>query len=291
MNVHTPTSLAQACELLAANSEAELLAGGTDFMVEVNYRHRSPSAVVALCRVPETKGWRVESNADGSETIWLGATLTFTEMGNPDLARLLPALAQAARTVGSPQIRNAGTLGGNLGTASPAGDSLPVLTALDAKVVLHSAEASREIALNDFIVGPKQTTLQAGEVIVAVRLPKVAAHSEFLKVGTRNAMVISVAGLALFARTDISRVCVGLGSVAAVPLRASEAEAWISPRLDWETMTPPTQDELDTFAELVAEAASPIDDHRSTADYRRHAVGVMAKRALQRAFAGGSNNA
>lgn len=112
MNVHIPESLAQACELLAENSEAELLAGGTDFMVEVNYRHRSPSAVVALSKVPETKGWRVEPNASGDETIWLGATLTFAEMGSPDLARLLPALSQAARTVGSPQIRNAGTLGG-----------------------------------------------------------------------------------------------------------------------------------------------------------------------------------
>lgn len=162
-----------------------------------------------------------------------------------------------------------------------------MLAALDAKVVLRSPETSREIGLNDFIVGPKQTALQAGEVIEAVRLPKVTAHSEFLKVGTRNAMVISVAGLALFARTDISRVCVGLGSVAAVPVRAVEAEAWISPRLDWETMAPPTQTELDTFAELVAQAASPIDDHRSTADYRRHAVGVMARRALLRAFSGG----
>jgi len=295
MNVHVARSVDEACALLADNPEAQVLAGGTDFMVEVNYRHRSPSAVVAINRVPETSGWSVERNqvewnggrGDATaETIRLGATLTFAEMEDPAFVNLLPALSQAARTVGSPQIRNAGTLGGNLGTASPAGDSLPVLAALDSKVILRSAETSRQVELSDFIVGPKQTTLQPTEIIEAVLVPKVAGHSEFLKVGTRNAMVISVAGLALFARTDIARVCVGLGSVAAVPVRAVAAEDWISPRLDWENMSAPTQTELDTFASLVAQATSPIDDHRGTADYRRHAVGVMAKRALQRAFSG-----
>lgn len=307
MNIHIATSLDDACQMLADNPEAEVLAGGTDFMVEVNYRHRSPAAVVAISQVPEIGGWRVEagttdgtngeagSGSDGetgsgsdSETssIRLGAALTFSQIANSELAKLLPALAQAARTVGSPQIRNAGTLGGNLGTASPAGDSLPVLAALDAKIMLRSARASREVSLNELITAPKQTCLEAGELIEAIRLPQAVGHSEFLKVGTRNAMVISVAGLALFARTDIQRVCVGLGSVSAVPVRAAEAEDWISPRLDWQTMAPPTEAELDTFGDLVSQASSPIDDHRSTADYRRHAVGVMAKRALLRAFAG-----
>ena len=226
-----------------------------------------------------------------ADTIRLGATLTFTDMADPAFASLLPAMAQAARTVGSPQIRNAGTLGGNLGTASPAGDSLPVLAALDARIVLRQAETSRTLALSEFIVGPKQTALQPGELIEAVLVPKPTGPSEFLKVGTRNAMVISVAGLALFARTDISRVCVGLGSVAAVPVRATQAEDWISPRLDWQGRTPPSAAELDRFGELVMDAASPIDDHRSTADYRLHAIGVLAKRALSRAFAGtGSGN-
>lgn len=299
MNIHIAKSLDDACQALADNPEAEVLAGGTDFMVEVNYRHRSPAAVVAISQVPEIGGWRVEAgttdgaggagDSDGgtaTDSIWLGAALTFSQIANSELAELLPALAQAARTVGSPQIRNAGTLGGNLGTASPAGDSLPVLAALDAKIMLRSAQASREVSLGEFITGPKQTCLEAGELIEAIRVPRAVGHSEFLKVGTRNAMVISVAGLALFARTDIERVCVGLGSVSAVPVRAAEAEDWISPRLDWQTMTPPTEAELDTFGDLVSEASSPIDDHRSTADYRRHAVGVMAKRALLRAFSG-----
>ena len=300
MTVTSATSLPHACEVLADNPETQVLAGGTDFMVEVNYRHRSPTAVLAIGALAETSGWRVEPGGGAGETttgdtsgdtIRLGATLTFTDMADPAFASLLPAMSQAARTVGSPQIRNAGTLGGNLGTASPAGDSLPVLAALDARIVLRQAEASRTLALSEFIVGPKQTALQPGELIEAVLVPKPTGPSEFLKVGTRNAMVISVAGLALFARTDISRVCVGLGSVAAVPVRATQAEDWISPRLDWQGLTPPSAAELDRFGELVMDAASPIDDHRSTADYRLHAIGVLAKRALSRAFAGtGSGN-
>ena len=334
MNVKVARTLSEACEMLAENPEAELLAGGTDFMVEVNYRHRSPKAVVAINRVHEIAGWRLEDGGSNG-TLRIGANMTYTEMAVPAFARLLPALTQAARTVGSPQIRNAGTIGGNLGTASPAGDTLPVLAALDAKVSLRSAEGSRELSLSDFIIGPKQTALQQGEIIEGVRVPLVAMpvgaagdgdrdkegsskrqggsdlphwdgvgnHSddggsgsnidssigsgEFLKVGTRNAMVISVAGLALIARHDIQRVCVGLGSVAAVPVRPTEAEEWISPRLDWQQRSLLDPSDVETFGEMVAQAASPIDDHRSTAVYRSHAIGVMAKRALVRTF--GSN--
>ena len=288
--------MSEACEMLAENPESEVLAGGTDFMVEVNYRHRSPKAVVAINRVHEIAGWRLEDGGSNG-TLRIGANMTYTEMAVPAFARLLPALTQAARTVGSPQIRNAGTIGGNLGTASPAGDTLPVLAALDAKVSLRSAEGSRELALSDFITGPKQTALQQGEIIEGVRVPLAAPQNgensstigrgEFLKVGTRNAMVISVAGLALIARHDIQRVCVGLGSVAAVPVRPTEAEEWISPRLDWQQRSPLDPGDVETFGEMVAQAASPIDDHRSTAVYRSHAIGVMAKRALVRTF--GSN--
>ena len=288
--------MSEACEMLAENPEAEVLAGGTDFMVEVNYRHRSPKAVVAINRVHEIADWRLEDGGSNG-TLWIGANLTYTEMATPAFARLLPALTQAARTVGSPQIRNAGTIGGNLGTASPAGDTLPVLAALDAKISLRSAESSRELTLSDFITGPKQTALQQGEIIEGVRVPLAAPQNggngssigrgEFLKVGTRNAMVISVAGLALIARHDIQRVCVGLGSVAAVPVRPTEAEEWISPRLDWQRRSPLDPSDVETFGEMVAQAASPIDDHRSTAVYRSHAIGIMAKRALVRTF--GSN--
>src|SRR5215211_2286927 len=134
MGVHVAASLPGALAALADRPDAHVLAGGTDFMVEVNFGHRRPEHVVALQHVPELQGWR----RDGA-TMVLGAGLTYTEMLAPEFAALVPAMAQAARTVGSPQIRNAGTIGGNLGTASPAGDTLPVLVALGATVELATA--------------------------------------------------------------------------------------------------------------------------------------------------------
>jgi len=204
-------------------------------------------------------------------------------MLEPPLAALSPGLAQAARTVGSPQIRNAGTIGGNVGTASPAGDTLPVLAALDAVVELAHADGRRELPMTEFIVGPKRTTLRPGELITAVRIPAVAGAQEYLKVGVRNAMVIAVASVALSVDSERQMIGVGLGSVGPVPLRAPEAEAWAAERIDWSSGQ--LSDPADTarFGELVAAASSPIDDHRSTAAYRRHAVTVLAARALTRA--------
>jgi CO/xanthine dehydrogenase FAD-binding subunit len=194
----------------------------------------------------------------------------------------VPALAQAARTVGSPQIRNAGTLGGNVGTASPAGDTLPVLAALDATIVVRSARATREIAFPDFFLGPKRTSLGADELIAAVRVPVLDGPQEFLKVGTRNAMVIAVASAAVLIDRAGRTVRVGLGSVGPTPLRAPDAEAWIAGRIDWDRLALTDPDALAEFGRLAAAAARPIDDHRSTADYRRHCVGVLARRALER---------
>jgi CO/xanthine dehydrogenase FAD-binding subunit len=164
--VSLPVSLEEAFDAFERCPDAQLLAGGTDFMVEVNFALRRPPAVVCLRKVEELKGWRLE----GSEVV-LGAGLTYTELMAPRLSDLVPGLVQASRTVGSPQIRNAGTLGGNLGTASPAGDSLPVLAALDAKIVVASKQGRRSLELDDLIVGPKRTTLGPGEVIVEIRFP------------------------------------------------------------------------------------------------------------------------
>jgi CO/xanthine dehydrogenase FAD-binding subunit len=207
----------------------------------------------------------------------------------PELHKLLPGLAQAARTVGSPQIRNAGTLGGNLGTGSPAGDSLPVLAALDATVVVGSKQGRRSLSLDELIVGPKRTTLKPGEVIVEVRVPAALGAQEFLKVGTRNAMVIAVANTALVVDWAGRSVRCALGSVGPVIIRATEAEQLISSRIDWEERALNDENAVAEFAALVRSAARPIDDHRSTADYRRHAVGICATRALQRAFANDEN--
>jgi CO/xanthine dehydrogenase FAD-binding subunit len=248
-------------------------------MVEVNFGHRRPRSVIALHGVAELRGWE---QIDGR--LVLGPGLTYTEMLQEPLAGLLPALAQAARTVGSPQIRNAGTLGGNLGTGSPAGDTLPVLIALDAVVELASASGTRRVPVHEFCQGPKLTDRRPDEVIVAVHAPVLQGPQEFLKVGTRNAMVISVASVALVTDRIGSTVRCGLGSVGPVPLRCPDAEAWVSDRLPW------GGGELhgglaDEFGRRAAAAAAPITDHRSTAEYRRHAVSVCAARALRRAFA------
>jgi len=278
--VSLPVSLEEAFDAFERCPDAQLLAGGTDFMVEVNFALRRPPAVVCLRKVEELKGWRLE----GSEVV-LGAGLTYTELMAPRLSDLVPGLVQASRTVGSPQIRNAGTLGGNLGTASPAGDSLPVLAALDAKIVVASKQGRRSLELDDLIVGPKRTTLGPGEVIVEIRVPAALGSQEFLKVGTRNAMVIAVANVALVVDWEGHSVRCALGSVGPVVIRARDAEELISSRIDWEGRTLPGDGDLAEFTALVHSAARPIDDHRSTADYRRHAVGVCAQRALERVFA------
>ena len=278
MKVAHPRTLDEAFDALERLPDAQLLAGGTDFVVEVNFGHRRPPAVVGLRRVGELRGWRRE---DGE--LVLGAGLTFTEIEN-ELAGELPALAAAARTVGSPQMRNAGTLGGNLGTASPAGDSLPVLAALDAKVVLASRAGERTLGLGGFVTGVKRTALRQGEIIREVRVPRLRGPQQFLKVGTRNAMVISIACAGLVVDLDGRAVRCGLGSVAPTPVRAAEAEAFIAGAIDWDGPSAPG-DAITRFGELAAAAASPITDHRSTAEYRRRAVQVIATRALTRSLA------
>ena len=280
MTAQAATSVEEALGALEREPGATILAGGTDVMVEINSGHRRPDAVVAVGRIPALRGWEVSG-----PTLRVGAATTYTEMLDAAFAQVAPALAEAARTVGSPQIRNAGTLGGHVGTASPAGDTLPVLVALDAVVVLASRRGERRVPLVEFITGPKRTALDPGELIIAVEViagPGLA--QEYLKVGTRNAMVIAVASCALVLDRARRSVRVGLGSVGPTPLRAPAAEAWGAARLAWDRpMVDPAL--AAEFGRRVAAEARPIDDHRSTADYRRHAVGVMAGRALRRAMA------
>ena len=278
------TSIDEACASLAAHPDALVLAGGTDLMVEVNRGVRTIGHVVAVDRIPELRGWSLEG--DRADVLRLGAGTTCTDLAEPALASLVPALAQAARTVGSPQIRNTATLGGNLATASPAGDTLPVLAALDAEIELQSAGGARRLPLDEFVTGVKANALIPGELITAIRVPVLDGPQEFLKVGTRNAMVIAVTSLALVVDRPGHNVRVALGSVAPVPLRAVEAEVLVAERLDFEDMASPDSNLVDRFADLVADAARPIDDHRSSAAYRRHAVRVLARRAILRAFPG-----
>jgi CO/xanthine dehydrogenase FAD-binding subunit len=257
VEVLTPRSLDEALRLKAENPEAVPIAGGTDVMVAVNFDRLRPAALLNLNEVPELRGWSRENG-----TLRLGAGLTYTEAMREPLAALLPALAEASRTVGSPQIRNRGTIGGNLGTASPAGDALPPLLVARAEVVLASTRGERSLPLEDFLVGPKRNALAEDELVVAVSVGASSARETFMKVGPRNAMVIAVVSLALRAGEELRAA---FGSAGPVP-----------------TFVRAPLEEAETFPERVAEAASPIDDVRGTAAYRRHALRVLTRRALDR---------
>jgi CO/xanthine dehydrogenase FAD-binding subunit len=280
MGVTVARSLVEALDSLARAPHAMVLAGGTDAMVEVNFGHRRPVDVVSIDRVAELGRWQ----RDGS-TLRIGAGVTYAALEAPPFSVLVPALAHAARTVGSPQIRNAGTIGGNVATASPAGDTLPVLAALDASIELHHAGGVRIVPWHEFFVGPKKTTRRDDELIVAVHVPVRRGPQAFLKVGTRNAMVIAVASVCLVVDLDDHTVRCALGAVGPVPLRATAAEEWVVEHLQWrddtiEAVRPSLARE---FGHRAADAARPIDDHRGTAAFRRHAIRVCAERAIDRA--------
>ncbi|HXM70290.1 MAG TPA: FAD binding domain-containing protein [Thermoanaerobaculia bacterium] len=279
MEVLLPRSLDEALTMKGERPEATPIAGGTDLMVDLNFGRRRPVALIDLTRVAELASWREENGH-----VFLGSGLTYAT-----IVREMPAfkpLVQASRSVGSPQIRNRGTVGGNLGTASPAGDALPVLAAYDADVVLRSrARGERSVPWHAFLTGPKKTALAADELILGVRWPRRRGSGSFSKIGTRNAMVIAVAGLCLVIDEENGRVKVALGSVGPTILRATEAEQQIAAAMAssgaWQdpSITIPDQ-VLDEFGELVAAAAKPLDDVRGTAAYRRHGCRVLARRAL-----------
>jgi CO/xanthine dehydrogenase FAD-binding subunit len=229
-------------------------------MVELNFDRRRPELLVNLNEVPELRGW---SRDDGG--LRLGSGLTYAEAMEPPLAELLPALAEASRTVGSPQIRNRGTLGGNLGTASPAGDALPPLLVEEASVEVASVRGVRTLPLREFLVGPKRNATASDELITAVRVVPSGAAQTFMKVGPRNAMVIAVCSLAVVADRERGELRASFGS-------AGPVAGLVSCPIE----------EAPSFAERVVEASSPIDDVRGTADYRRHALQVLATRALER---------
>jgi CO/xanthine dehydrogenase FAD-binding subunit len=232
-------------------------------MVELNFDRARPAALLNLNEVSELRGFTRENGA-----LRLGSGLTYTEAMGEELAQLLPALAEASRTVGSPQIRNRGTIGGNLGTASPAGDALPPLLVEGAEIELASVRGTRRLPLGEFLVGPKQSALDADELIVAAHVRPSGQPQTFMKVGPRNAMVIAVCSLALVADRERGEIRAAFGSASPVPRLVSAS-----------------LDDVDSFPEKVAAAASPIDDVRGTAAYRRHALLVLTRRALERCLA------
>lgn len=281
MPVLIPRNVDQLVEVFQEHPQAKLLAGGTDYMVEVNLHGRKPETMISLRQVKELTEWSVRP---GQSRITIGAAVPYADMEHGEIARLVPALAQAARTVGSPQIRAVGTLGGNLGTCSPAGDSLPVLAALNATIHVIGPEGYRDIDFVDFMVGVKKNSLQPSEFVHSVSLPIIEGWQGYAKVGTRNAMVISTASACLVRDIDEGIVTIALGSVGPTIIRAYSAEAWLMKSTSLRAGAELDPTVAQEFGRRVSLESRPIDDHRSTADYRRHAVGVLAQRLLTRSF-------
>jgi CO/xanthine dehydrogenase FAD-binding subunit len=273
-----PASWGEALAAKAEHPTAVPLAGGTDVMVELNFDHRRPEHLLDLDRIADLHEWEV-----GENTVRLGASVSYTRVIE-HLRTELPGLALAGHTVGSPQIRNRGSVGGNLGAASPAGDSHPALLAAGAEVEAESVRGTRRIPVEEFFTGVKRNALADDELIRAVHITKADGPQQFSKVGTRNAMVIAVCafGLALHPKTRTVRT--GIGSAAPTPIRARAAEDFLNAALEedgfWDSGRPLTPAVAGRFAELASGACNPIDDVRGSAGYRRHAVGVMARRTL-----------
>lgn len=271
----SPGSLREAYGLLAGAPHRPI-AGGTDLMVQITGELGEPPArVIDLWRLEELRGIALRGGA-----VELGALTTYTEIRRSPICREhLPALVEAAGTIGAAQIQNRGTLGGNAMNASPAGDTLPVLLALDAVMVLGGADGEREVPAAAFWPSYRRTAATAEELLLRVRIPLGGDREQrFRKVGTRRAQAISkvVAAAAWRGNGAWRDVRIALGSVAATPIRVVEAEAALEGR-------PRTLAVVDDAVEALAAAINPIDDVRSTASYRREAARRVVRRLLSEA--------
>jgi CO/xanthine dehydrogenase FAD-binding subunit len=280
MSVIVAKELTTALTALREHGDARLIQGGTDLMVEINFNHVKPTTMISLRDIKSLR--MIRTDTPGIMSIGSGVPYSVIE-GEPVLTAI-PALAQAARTVGSPQIRAAGSLGGNLGTCSPAGDTLPVMFALDASIRLSTIDSSRVVSIHDFMTGVKRSVRQHDEIITAIDFPIINGWQGYSKVGVRNAMVISVASACLVADHENADVRIALGSVGPTIIRCRSAESWLKTTLDLSTRSTISLDVANEFGRRAAEESSPIDDHRSTAQYRRHAISVLASRLLRKAY-------
>jgi CO/xanthine dehydrogenase FAD-binding subunit len=278
MDFLQPATWAEALAMKAAHPEALPIAGGTDVMVEINFDRQRPPSFIDLTRIAELAEWGQEGNL-----LRIGAGVTYTRLID-ELGDRLPGLAMASRTVGSPQIRNRGTVGGNLGSASPAGDAHPPLLASGAFVELASVAGTRRMPAHEFFVGPKRNAMRKDELIAAFLVTPAKGPQQFSKIGTRNAMVIAVCSFALAIDSENRRIGTGIGSAAPTPVTAGEAERFLAGVLDeqglWDKPAAVGESALARFGELVAAASKPIDDVRGTAAYRRHGLAVLARRSF-----------
>ncbi len=245
-----PATWPDALAVKAENPGAKAISGGTDVMVEINFDRVRPAALLDLTGVHELAEW----SADGS-VIRLGAGVPYARVIS-ELGGRLPGLALASRTVGSPQIRNRGTVGGNLGSASPAGDAHPPLLACDSVVEAESVRGVRDIPIRDFYTGVKRSALAPDELIAAIRIPAAGGPQEFAKVGVRNAMVIAVCSFAIALHPERGRVGTGFGSAAPTPRPAVQAEKFIEAELAegglWDSRGPLAEAAVRRFGDLVA---------------------------------------
>jgi aerobic carbon-monoxide dehydrogenase medium subunit len=269
---HRPGTLEEAWSVYEKNEGAGFIAGGTDVMVGLRRNNsNSPKAVISLRTINELSGVVVK------EKIQIGAATTIDEMiETTSLQTGLPVLVAAARRLGCAQIRNAATLGGNLCNASPCADTAPPLLVLEATVKLRRGKTVREVPLSDFFVGPKQSCLESGEIMTEVMIPQMAsgAKATFLKKG-RVKMDLATASLALLLEMDGEKCIkarVAVGSVAPVPLRLVEVEKFLQG-------VELTKEIVAEAAELAMKTVTPIDDVRSTAEYRKEIIGVYLQRA------------
>jgi len=273
-----PATWPEALALKAGHPDALPIAGGTDVMVEINFDRARPAFIIDLTKIAALEEWGMDG-----DRLRIGAGVTYTRIIE-ELGDRLPGLAMASRTVGSPQIRNRGTVGGNLGSASPAGDAHPPLLASGALVELASLSGTRRLPVHEFYIGPKRNAMRGDELIAAVLVEPAKGPQQFSKVGTRNAMVIAVCSFAIALDAQRRRIGTGIGSAAPTPVTAGDAERFIEGVLDeggsWETKAEVDAAAMARFGELVAAAARPIDDVRGTADYRKHALAVLARRSF-----------
>lgn len=280
MAVIVAKELKTALSALREHEDARLIAGGTDLMVEINFNHVKPTTMISLRDIASLRSIRF----DTPDILSIGSGVPYLVIEGEPVLSAIPALAQAARTVGSPQIRAAGSLGGNLGTCSPAGDTLPVMFALDAMINLSSLDSTRIVSIHDFMTGVKRSVRQRDEIITSIDIPIIRGWQGYSKVGVRNAMVISVASACLVADHSNANVRIALGSVGPTIIRCRESEAWLKSAHDLTAGQSIPIDVANEFGRRAATESSPIDDHRSTAEYRRHAISVLASRLLRKAY-------
>lgn len=277
-----PETLAEACALLGQyGGRAKVLAGGSDLIVKMKAGLESPACLVSIKRLAELKGIRHEAGVG----IIIGARVTHNELvTSPVLGLWFPSVPAAAAGMAGYQIRNVGTVGGNLANAVPSADLPPILLALDAKVRLVSAAGSRTVPLEEFFVGPGKTVLQTGEILAEVIVPEqVLTGSHYLKFGLRKADALAVVGVAAAVRVQdgiFQDARIALGAVAPVPLRVRAAEAVLRGK-------PTSEEALAEAGKLAADAAKPISDIRGSAEYRRHLVNVLTQDCLRTAIAKG----